>query len=408
MNTIIPKRKNILLNFFAISFFLLGSNISVAQVGINTVTPKSTFEVNGSFGQKVTTVTANTTLDDTYNLVICNNGSTAITITLPTATGISGRFYTVKREATSTANVTVAGTIDGVTDLILAKNGEAVTIFSNGTEWKTSNDYNSSTSSNWDLTGNTGTIAGTNFVGTTDAKDLVLKTNNTERMRVLSGGNVGIGVTSPTAYLQIKAGTTAAGTAPLKLTDGPLMTTVEPGCIEYKEHTFYASTYLVRRSIMLAQDVVVANVPVTNTSTETTIYTSTMAANYLTVGKLVNIKLYGNYRTRDNGPTFTIRVKEGSNVILTTTSNATTASSLRPWDIDIRFTIRSIGSSGSVISYGKIQQDNVASNADYNTSATFDTTVNNSVTVTIQWSEAHANDQFNLIGGATECIDANN
>lgn len=39
---------------------------------------------------------------------------------------------------------------------------------------------------NWSTTGNTGTNSATNFLGTTDAKDLVVKTDNTERLRILS------------------------------------------------------------------------------------------------------------------------------------------------------------------------------------------------------------------------------
>lgn len=42
----------------------------------------------------------------------------------------------------------------------------------------------------WLLSGNSGTIPGTDFLGTTDAQHLVFKTNNTERMRVLSNGPV--------------------------------------------------------------------------------------------------------------------------------------------------------------------------------------------------------------------------
>src|SRR5437763_6774516 len=42
--------------------------------------------------------------------------------------------------------------------------------------------------SGWALTGNTGTTAATNFLGTTDNQDLVVKTNNIERMRVSPGG----------------------------------------------------------------------------------------------------------------------------------------------------------------------------------------------------------------------------
>jgi hypothetical protein len=51
----------------------------------------------------------------------------------------------------------------------------------------------------WSLTGNSGTTPSTNFIGTTDAQDWVIKTNNTERMRVTSAGNVGIGINNPSA-----------------------------------------------------------------------------------------------------------------------------------------------------------------------------------------------------------------
>lgn len=42
----------------------------------------------------------------------------------------------------------------------------------------------------WDVAGNAGTNAASNFVGTTDAVDLVLRANNTERLRALSTGGV--------------------------------------------------------------------------------------------------------------------------------------------------------------------------------------------------------------------------
>jgi hypothetical protein len=53
----------------------------------------------------------------------------------------------------------------------------------------------------WSLTGNAGTNPSTNFIGTTDAQDWVIKTNNLERMRVTSNGNVGIGTNSPALRL---------------------------------------------------------------------------------------------------------------------------------------------------------------------------------------------------------------
>lgn len=56
---------------------------------------------------------------------------------------------------------------------------------------------------------------------------------------VADGGNVGIGTTSPTSTLQLKAGTAAAGTAPLKFTTGTLTTTAEAGAVEYDGSSLY-------------------------------------------------------------------------------------------------------------------------------------------------------------------------
>lgn len=47
----------------------------------------------------------------------------------------------------------------------------------------------------WNLTGNSGTNPATNFLGTADATDFVLKTNNIERARINSAGNMAIGGT---------------------------------------------------------------------------------------------------------------------------------------------------------------------------------------------------------------------
>src|SRR6266487_1544767 len=55
----------------------------------------------------------------------------------------------------------------------------------------------------WGLTGNSGTIPPTNFLGTKDSKALVFKTNNTERMRISPVGNIGIGVTNPVQRLDV-------------------------------------------------------------------------------------------------------------------------------------------------------------------------------------------------------------
>lgn len=63
--------------------------------------------------------------------------------------------------------------------------------------------------SDWSLTGNSGTDSGvTNFLGTTDAQDLVFKTNNFEQMRIKSNGFIGFGTANPTGEFHMSKTTT--------------------------------------------------------------------------------------------------------------------------------------------------------------------------------------------------------
>jgi len=63
----------------------------------------------------------------------------------------------------------------------------------------------SKSNAQWSLTGNAGTNPPTNFLGTTDAKDLVIKTNSTEWIRLLSGSNglVGFNDSTPSARVHV-------------------------------------------------------------------------------------------------------------------------------------------------------------------------------------------------------------
>lgn len=80
----------------------------------------------------------------------------------------------------------------------------------NGTAWVAI----TTSATSWLLTGNTGTTAGTNFIGTNDAVDFVTKTNGVERIRVSSLGDVAIGGTASNAtnpeQLLVDAGTTTS------------------------------------------------------------------------------------------------------------------------------------------------------------------------------------------------------
>lgn len=75
--------------------------------------------------------------------------------------------------------------------------------------------------SGWSLTGNAGTNPALNFIGTTDAQPFIVKTNNTEAMRVDTDGNVSIGTTSTAGRFYVHGGSSDPVIARFSNTDVP-------------------------------------------------------------------------------------------------------------------------------------------------------------------------------------------
>ena len=70
---------------------------------------------------------------------------------------------------------------------------------------------------------------------------------------VNAAGSFGIGVSSPTAYLHLKAGTATASTAPLKFTSGTNLTTIENGAVEYDGTNYYVSAGGTRQTVSMGK-----------------------------------------------------------------------------------------------------------------------------------------------------------
>ncbi|MCX7909083.1 MAG: phage tail protein, partial [Ignavibacteria bacterium] len=115
--------------------FVAGSG----NVGINTISPNSTLSINGSLSNKVTIVTSNVTLDDTYHTVLANSSSN-ITITLPNPSGTNtGRIYVIKN--INTGLVSISGSIEGSSTTLDIRQRENVELVSNGSTWVVTSSY---------------------------------------------------------------------------------------------------------------------------------------------------------------------------------------------------------------------------------------------------------------------------
>ena len=114
-------------------------------------------------------------------------------------------------------------------------------------------------SNNWGLLGNSGTVAGTNFIGTTDAIDLVFKTSSTERFRINNTSFQFLANNAGTAALPIYSFTadantgiynaaadqlnfTTAGTERLRITSGGQMQSTKFPAQATPDYSFSGNT----------------------------------------------------------------------------------------------------------------------------------------------------------------------
>lgn len=113
------------------------------KVGINTATPHSSFTSSGTFATSVRTVTSTGSINGGDQIIFAS-GSSMITLTLPSAVGINGRQYTIKKTS-STVNTNIrpvviattsSQTIDRVSSWRLLNRGQQVTVISDGANWQ--------------------------------------------------------------------------------------------------------------------------------------------------------------------------------------------------------------------------------------------------------------------------------
>lgn len=117
----------------------IANNITAnSKLGIG-VTPTSQLQVNGAIATAIAAKTAAYTLTANDSVITAGASGGAFTVTLPTAVGIAGRHYTVKKTDSSANAVTVATTssqtIDGAATAVLSSQYQFVTVVSDGANW---------------------------------------------------------------------------------------------------------------------------------------------------------------------------------------------------------------------------------------------------------------------------------
>lgn len=183
--------------------------------------------------------------------------------------------------------------------------------------------------SSWSTTGNAGTNSTNNFVGTNDAAEFAIKTDNTERLRINTDGNILVGNSSlPTGAdsntkLIIDNGTQAGGLQIVDGTqgDGKILTSDGNGL------AYWAAPFSLNPKKLPTTNISRFLLPYTTTTNSTTYYNT---GTYFTIppgGRwLVNITMLLD-RTGAGGPTAANEVWEVYTTLRTNTTSPITSSS---------------------------------------------------------------------------------
>lgn len=146
----------------------------------------------------------------------------------------------------------------------------------------------------------------------------------------------------------------------------------------------------------------VQSATITNTTTETSIIGTGVGnmmipANGFSVGDSFHGKI-GGVISHQNNDILTIKIKSNGLVLATTGPIDLTVSTSQGWEIELDFTIAAIGTTGTICTNGNFAYNRSTGSLEgfvfQDVVTPFDTTINNTLDITVQWGQAKTQDQI--------------
>jgi len=165
------------------------------MVGINTVSPYTTLEVAGGISSRsVLGYVDNDSINvpENINLFILTGGLAmydTLEVILPPTTFVDGLRLVILNVSDQMAHINVE-----YRDVYIPTGYNAEFLLTYYSGWRHLSSSQSAIGiGNWQTMGNAGTNPSNDFIGTTDATGLTIKTSDTPRIQISADGNVGIG-----------------------------------------------------------------------------------------------------------------------------------------------------------------------------------------------------------------------
>jgi hypothetical protein len=232
---------------------------------------------------------------------------------------------------------------------------------------------------------------------------IIFAPNSQERMILTSGGNLGVGVVSPTEKLEVSGKTkTTNFQITSGATDGYILKSDTNGNASWTNpNTILPPTLNYGLFAQTGDSVAVSATTVETTIIDGGVGSLSVPINGFNIGDSFKIVIGGIF-SNANAETIRLRVKSGLVDLSDSGVQSLSAHADDIFKLEITFTVRGIGGVGvaSIISLGSFQTikknsaDITGFGFELNNNTTFDTTISNTLDITVEWGSNNVNNSI--------------